>query len=161
MDEKPRPKEARLLPRNLFLWLMGIGIYMSAWTLGVIVYSGNNHGEAVAHTMGLVTFSLFHVFYSLETANDTRTLFSSELLENSILIKTAGLSLLTIFLATSFGPLQRLLDTVDLTLEQWALAAGAAATIIVVEEIRKFIKRSRTPEPATVEAAPAPAAAAA
>ena len=161
MEETPRPKDTRLLPRNLFLWLMGIGIYMSVWTLGVIVYSGNNHGEAVAHTMGLVTFSLFHVFYSLETANDTRTLFSSELLENSILIKTAGLSLLTIFLATSFGPLQRLLDTVDLTLEQWALAAGAASTIIVVEEIRKFIKRSRSPEPVVTESKPAPAAAAA
>ena len=35
--------------------------------------------------MGLVTFSVFHVFYSLETANAKRTLFSSELFENSIL----------------------------------------------------------------------------
>ena len=67
------------------------------------------YGDVVAHTMGLVTFSLFHLFSSLETSNDTRTLFSSELLDNPILLKTAGLSLLTIFLATSFGPLQRLL----------------------------------------------------
>jgi Ca2+-transporting ATPase len=160
MEERPRPKEARLLPRNLFVWLMLIGLYMAAWTLGVIVWS-DMYGDIVAHTMGLVTFSLFHVFYSLETSNDTRTLFSSELLDNSILLKTAGLSLLTIFLATSFGPLQRLLDTVDLTLEQWAVCAAAAATIIVIEEVRKLIRRSRMPEPVVVETQPSPAAAAA
>ena len=65
--------------------------------------------------MGLVTFSLFHLFYSLETSNEERTLFSSELLENPILLKTSALSLLTIFLATTFGPLQRILDTVELS----------------------------------------------
>jgi len=160
MDELPRPKAARLLPRNLFIWLMLVGLYMAAWTLGVIVWS-DMYGDVVAHTMGLVTFSLFHVFYSLETANDTRTLFSSELIDNSILLKTAGLSLLTIFLATSFGPLQRLLGTVDLTLDQWAVAIAAAATIIVIEEVRKLIRRSRAPQPAIVETQPAPVPAAA
>ncbi len=145
------PRNPGFCPRNLFIWLMLIGLYMAAWTLGVIVWS-DMYGDIVAHTMGLVTFSLFHVFYSLETSNDTRTLFSSELIDNSILLKTAGLSLLTIFLATSFGPLQTLLGTVDLTLEQWAIAAGAASTIIVIEEIRKLIRRSRAPQPADVEA---------
>ena len=42
-------------------------------------------------------------------------IFSSELLENPTLLKASALSLLTIFLATTFGPLQRLLDTVELT----------------------------------------------
>ena len=37
--------------------------------------------------MGLVTFSLFHLFFSLETANEERTIFSSELLENPTLLK--------------------------------------------------------------------------
>ena len=133
---------------------------MAAWTLGVIVWAGNNHGEAVAHTMGLVTFSLFHLFYSLETANAERTLFSSELLENPTLVKTTLLSVLTIFLAAAFGPLQRLLDTVDLSLEQWAICIGAGATIIVVEEIRKFFRRRSNPAPAEAPVqAPAPAAA--
>ena len=31
------------------------------------------YDEVVAHTMGLVTFSLLHVFFSLETANEERT----------------------------------------------------------------------------------------
>ena len=61
--------------------------------------------------------SLFHLFYSLETANAERTLFSSELLENPILLRTSALSVVTIFLATAFGPLQRVLDTVELSPE--------------------------------------------
>ena len=97
--------------------------------------------------MGLVTFSLFHLFFSLETANEERTLFSSELLENPILLKTAGLSLLTIFLATTFGPLQRLLDTTDLTVEQWAICIAGAASIIVIEEVRKFISPAAVRRP--------------
>ena len=32
-----------------------------------------------------------------------------------MLVKTTALSILTIFLATAFGPLQRVLDTVELT----------------------------------------------
>ena len=57
--------------------------------------------------MGLVTFSFFNLFFSLETADPERTIFSSELLDNPMLLKTTGLSILTIFLATEFGPLQR------------------------------------------------------
>ena len=109
--------------------------------------------------MGLVTFSIFHLFYALETANAQRTLFSSELIENPILLRMAGLSALTIFLATSFGPLQRLLQTVDLTVEQWAVCIAGASTVIVIEEVRKFISRRRSPAaaPAVAAAAPVPA----
>jgi P-type Ca2+ transporter type 2C len=157
MDEAPRPKDQEILPRPLFLWLAGLGIFMGAGTLGVIVWAGNVHGDTVAHTMGLVTFSLFHLFYSLETANAERTLFSSELLENPTLVKTSALSLLTIFLATAFGPLQRLLDTVELTVDQWAICGIVAASIIVVEEVRKFIRRRRGSSlSASMQAAPAP-----
>jgi Ca2+-transporting ATPase len=159
MEEKPRPKDSVILPRPLFLWLVAVGLWMAGLTLGVIVLEGELRGPDAAHTMGLVTFSLFHLFYALETANAERTLFSSELIENPILLRMAGLSALTIFLATSFGPLQRLLDTIDLTVEQWALCLVAAATIIVIEEIRKLIRRRRSPAPVAVAAAPAPAAA--
>ncbi len=109
--------------------------------------------------MGLVTFSLFHLFFSIETSDEERTIFSSELLENPMLLKTSALSLLTIFLATTFGPLQRVLDTVELTIEQWALCAVVAASIIVIAEARKFVRRRNvtaavaSPQPA--QAAPA------
>jgi Ca2+-transporting ATPase len=159
MDDRPRDKDARILPRSLFLWLLFIGLWMAVGTLGVIVWAVNSFDDTVAHTMGLVTFSIFHLFFSLETSDDDRTIFSSELLENKMLLRTTGVSILTIFLATAFGPLQRILDTIELSWEQWAICIAVAASIIVIEEVRKLIKgRSRAEEPAPAQPAAAAAA---
>ncbi len=143
MDEPPRSKDQPILPRPLAIWLFFVGLVFAAATLGVIVWASSAYDEAIAHTMALVTFSLFHVFFSLETADEDRTIFSSELIENPTLLKATGLSLLTILLATTFGPLQRLLDTVELSVDQWAISIAVAASIIVVAEIRKFFRRRR------------------
>ena len=87
MEEAPRPKDQEILPAPA-VPLAGRGRHLHGrGTLGVIVWAGNKYDDTVAHTMGLVTFSLFHLFYSLETANAERTLFSSELLENPILLQ--------------------------------------------------------------------------
>ena len=81
----------------------------------------------------------------LETADEERTIFSSQLLENGTLLKASGLSLLTIFLSTTFGPLQRMLDTTELTVQQWALCIVVAFSVVVIAEIRKFFRRRRAP----------------
>ena len=126
-------------------WLVFAGLVFAASTLALIVWATNEFDETIAHTMGLVTFSFFHIFFSLETANEERTLFSSELFDNPTLLKSTGLSILTVFLATTFGPLQRILDTDELTVEQWGLCLLVAAVILVVCEIRKLLIRRRAP----------------
>ena len=51
-----------------------------------------------------------------------------------------GLSVLTIILAVEFGFLQRLLDTVSLSADQWAICIVVALSLVLVEEVRKFLK---------------------
>ena len=145
MEEPPRPKDQRILPRPLFIWLVFVGLVFAAPTLAVIAWASQAFDEVVAHSMGLVTFSMFHLFFSLETADEERTIFSSQLLENGTLLKASGLSLLTIFLSTTFGPLQRMLDTTELTVQQWALCIVVAFSVVVIAEIRKFFRRRRAP----------------
>jgi Ca2+-transporting ATPase len=145
MEDAPRSKDEKVLPRALAIWLLFVGLVFAVPTLALIVWATNEYDEVVAHTMGLVTFSLFHVFFSLETANEQRTVFSSEILENPTLLKASGLSVLTIFLATTFGPLEHILDTTELTVGQWALCIVIAASIIVVAEVRKLIQRRAAP----------------
>ena len=145
MEDPPRSKDARILPGPLMAWLVFAGLIFAAGTLALMVWATDQFDETIAHTMGLVTFSFFHIFFSLETANEERTLFSSELFDNPTLLKSTGLSVLTVFLATTFGPLQRILDTGELTVEQWGLCLLIASVIIVVCEIRKLLIRRRQP----------------
>jgi Ca2+-transporting ATPase len=153
MAEPPRPRDAVLLPRQLMIWLVFVGLVFAVVTLPMLVLAGDRYGEVVAHTMGLVTFSLLHLFFSLETADEERTIFSSQLIENPTLLKASGLSVLTVFLATTFGPLQRILDTTELSPEQWAICVVAAASIIVVAEVRKVFRRRRLPQAAVPQIA--------
>ncbi len=157
MDDPPRPKDRPILPRRLSAWLVINGLIMAVGTLGVIVWSTNTFSETVAHTMGLTTFSLYNLFFSLETANEDRSLFSSELLENPMLVKTSFASLIAIIAATELGFFHRLLDTVSLTLDQWVVCAAVAASIIVICEVKKLLHIRVTEEVAVpaVEAASA------
>src|SRR6187200_3170012 len=150
MEDAPRPKDAQIRPRPLFLLLDFIGLVFAAVTLPLIVWAEGAYDGVVVHPMGLVTFSLFHVLFSLETADEDRTIFSSQLIENPTLLKASGLSLLTVFLATTFGPLQRLLDTTELSPTQWAICIVLPFSIVVITEVRKVFRRRNAARAAEV-----------
>ena len=88
-------------------WLVFCGLVMAAGTLGVLAWADANFGDAIARTMGVTTFSLFRLFSSLETADESESLFSGSILGNRPLLIATGLSVLTIILATELGFLQR------------------------------------------------------
>ena len=152
MDAPPRPKRRSILPGPLMAWLVICGLVMAVGTLGLSVYAKNTWDEGVARTMGFITFSLFHLWFSLETADPKRSMFASELLENPTLLKATIASVVTIFLAATFAPLERILQTSDLTLDQWLLCIAVSLTIVVVAEAKKLLGVQVGGE---VEAAPA------
>ena len=51
------------------------------------------------------------------------------------------MSVLTLILATVFGPFQKFLSTTSLDLQQWLICIGAALPIIIASEIRQAIRR--------------------
>jgi Ca2+-transporting ATPase len=127
---------------------------MSVGTLGVISWATGAYGEAVARTMGLTVFSLMNIAFALETSNEERSLFSTEILDNPTLLKGAGLALLATILAVELDLLNRILDTVNLNFEQWAICVVAALLVIVVAEVKKLLK-IQTSDVAQPVAAPA------
>ena len=120
---------------------------MAVGTLGLVAWAEGAYGVAVAHTMGLATFSIFNVFFSLETADEERTLLSSQLLENPVLLRATAFSAVAIVAATELGLLQRLLDTVDLDTRQWGLCLLVAASILVICEVKKLLRIRTDVEP--------------
>ncbi len=161
MQDAPRPPKRPILPRRLMTWVIVGGLVMAAVTLGVISWATTEYGEAVARTMGLTVFSLCQVWFAIETSDEDRSAFSVETLRNSTLMKSVGGALLVTVLATELGFLNRLLDTVSLTVDQWLVCLVASLAVIVVAEARKLlhIRVTEVEEPAVVQAAPAPAAA--
>ncbi len=148
MEEKPRPKEQKILPRPLTIWLLVVGLVMGGGTLAVIAWATNAFGsDTIARTMGVTTFSLFRIASSLETADENRSVFSGYVLGNPALLKATGLSIVTIVLATELGLLKNVLDLTSLTGQQWLVCIGVALSLIVVEEVKKALKVRTEDEP--------------
>jgi Ca2+-transporting ATPase len=161
MQDAPRPPKRPILPRRLMTWVIFSGVVMAVVTLGVIAWATDAYGEAVARTMGLTVFSLCQIWFAIETSNEDRSAFSPETLRNPILVKVVLAALFVTWLATEFGPLNRLLDTVNLNVDQWLVCLVASLAVIVVAEARKLLKIRVTEveEPAQAAATAAPAAA--
>ena len=141
MDRKPRQPDQPILPRGLFVWLITAGLLMGAGTLGVLSWAEQNRTPAIAHTMGVVTFSLYALFFSIATKDERRTVFSLDTFSDKTFNIATGVSVLTLILTTVLGPLQQFLETTSLNIQQWAICTGTALSIIVVSEIRKAIRR--------------------
>src|SRR5499427_1578074 len=152
MERKPRRPERPILTRGLMIWLIVVGLVMGAGTLGVASWAEQERSAAIAHSMGLVTFSLFSLFFSITTRDEWQTAFSLDTFSDRTFNLATVASVLTLILATVLGPLQKLLETTSLDVQQWLICACVALSIIVVSEIRKAIRRRAAgPVPAGTE----------
>jgi P-type Ca2+ transporter type 2C len=70
MDRPPLPPTRPILPRGILAWLAFAGLLMATGTLSVISWAEQAHGLAVARTMGMVTFALFILFFSIESKDE-------------------------------------------------------------------------------------------
>jgi Ca2+-transporting ATPase len=53
-----------------------------------------------------------------------------------------------IYLGTTFSGFQRILDTTNLSLNQWLICILAGSAVVVASEIRRLVLRRRHPDPA-------------
>ena len=139
MRHRPRPVDERILTRSRWSAVVTAAVTMALGTLGVLEWAP----ESVAVTMAFNTFVLFQFFNILNARHDTQTVFHRDTLTNRWLwISLAAVILLQVGV-THLGPLQRLFDTTSISLTQWLVAALVATSVLWVEEIRKFIARTR------------------
>jgi Ca2+-transporting ATPase len=143
MERRPRQPDRPILTRGLMAWLIAVGLVMGTGTLSVISWAEQARTQTVAHTMGLVTFSLFALFFSIATKDERQTVFSLGTVSDKKFNIATGVSVLTLILATVFGPLQALLETTSLDVQQWLICISVALSAIVMSEIRKAVRRHR------------------
>jgi len=141
MARKPRPPDRPILTRGVIIWLVAAGLVMGAGTLGVASWADQERTVLVGHTMSVVTFSLATLFFSLTTRDERQTVFSLDTFSDRTLNIATIASVLTLILATVLGPLEKLLETTSLDVQQWLICIGVGLAIVVVSEIRKAIRR--------------------
>ena len=159
MAEKPRSPERPILPRRLFSYLAIAGLVIGASTLVTIWWATGAYGEAVARTMGVTVFSIANIWFAIETSDPEHSVFSGRLLQDTPLLKAVGLSVVAIIAANELGFLNRVLETVGLTMDQWLISIAVSLTILVVVEIVKALGLKPNEADAPIAPAAAPAAA--
>ena len=149
MERRPRDPEEPILPRPTMVWLVTIGLIIGVATLGVITWAEDAFDRPAALTMGVVTFSLASLLFSLATRDESRTVFTLDTLADTTLVRSTAASLVVLVLTTVLAPLQAFLDTVTLDPEQWLVCALAALPVLVASEIRVLVRRRRAPQRAS------------
>jgi Ca2+-transporting ATPase len=159
MAEEPRSPETPILARRLFGYLAIVGVIMGASTLVTIWWATGAYGEAVARTMGVTVFSFANIWYAIETSDPGHSVFAGRLLSDPPLLKAVGLSVVAIIAANELGILNRVLETVGLTMEQWIISIAVSLVVLVVVEVVKAIGVKPSEEEAVPAVSVEPAAA--
>ena len=107
----------------------------------VISWEDHAHGLAVARTMGMVTFALFSLFFSIESKDERDSAFSLGTFSDKTFPITTAVSFLLLLLSTVLGIFQTVMDTTRLDVPQWLICTTVALSIVAAAEIRKAARR--------------------
>ena len=143
MNASPRAPDAHILSLGR-LWRLALyGLTMAVGTLAAYAWgeqAGNGGGgHAYAMTLAFTTFVLFQFFNIFNARAESGTAFNRQFFSNGKLwLALAGVVGLQVAVV-HWGPAQAVFDTVDLSLNDWLLAAAIGASVLVLEEARKLL----------------------
>ncbi|MEY3365705.1 MAG: hypothetical protein RIS71_442 [Actinomycetota bacterium] len=147
MQRRPRPMSERILTKSRWVAVSFASVIMAGGTLLVLAFAPGDAAKAgvatVAGTMAFNTFVLFQFFNILNVRNDRLTVFRRETLRNRNLWGALVAVISLQIGVTHWGPMQRLFDTTSISLVQWGVCALVASTVLWLEELRKFVVRTR------------------
>jgi Ca2+-transporting ATPase len=141
MDRPPRPPDRPILTRGLIAWLAFVGLLMAIGTLSVISWADHAHGLVIARTMGMVTFALFNLFFSIESKDERDSAFSLDTYSDKTFLITTSVSFVLLVLSTGLGIFQTVMNTTTLDIRQWLICTAVALSIVAAAEVRKAVSR--------------------
>ena len=144
MDRPPLPPSLPILTRALIIWLASAGLLMAIGTLAVISWADQAHGLTIARTMGMVTFALFILFFSIESKDERDSALSLDTFSDKTFIITTSGSFVLLVLSTVLSIFHTVLKTVRIDVRQWLICTAVALSIVVAAEIRKAVLRRTT-----------------
>ena len=141
-DQKWMRKAHIRLVDGQLLWKMAFAaIPMALGSLFVfLLFKEVNLG--LARTMALVTLGMFQWFNAWNCRSDTKSIFQLGLFTNKWLVLATGVVFILQLMLLHVPFLQKIFATQPLNVYQWIFIAIISSSIIVLEEMRKWIVRS-------------------
>lgn len=141
MQAPPRPRQETILTWWRLGRLLGGSVVMAAGTLGILCYGLQTGSQPHALTLAFTTFVLSQLFNLLNVRAGSGTIFTSHLFRNPRLWLALATVLALQVIAITWPFAQAIFRTTPLSLADWGLAAAVAATLLLVEEVRKGLRR--------------------
>src|SRR2546430_11715727 len=104
MERRPRPPSQPILTGGVVIWLVSVGLVMATGTLNLVSWAEQAHTLALARTMGVVVFSLFNLFFSLESRDRREAVLSLLAFADPARIVRTAAALLLLDPATALAP---------------------------------------------------------
>ncbi len=140
MSEEYRSKNNKLFDSLMITRLISMSIIMALITLTLF----NNYlpfGIEKATTIAITTLTVLNVFNMFNVRSHIKSIFNKSFLNNKYLI-IATLIASLLYILSIYNPLmQDILKTSPLDLEDWFIIISISVSIIIIEEIRKYVYR--------------------
>lgn len=98
---------------------------------------------AKAWSISLTTLAVFQWFNAWNCRSESRSIFQMNPFSNKSLLGATAVVALLQFSALHVGFIQKILNTTELSLNEWLTIIPIASSILVVEEVRKFFYRRK------------------
>jgi P-type Ca2+ transporter type 2C len=145
MDRAPRSRDDAILTGRRLVRIVVSAVVITVGTLAVFIGAGGPDGvqRDTALTMAFSTFVLFQLVNSFCVRTGDRSVFSRYSLSNRPLLYALVVVVAMQFLIVHVGFLQDVFRTVPLTATEWAWVLLTPLSLLVVEELRGLVMRTR------------------
>jgi len=141
MQDPPRRPGEKILTMHRLIHLLFYGSMMTVGTLWIFNVAYADGPAERAFTLAFTTFVLFQVFNVFNARSERGSALTQNFFKNINLWLALGGVVLIQVTMVMWEPAQDVLHTTALSGTDWLLATGTAASILVIEEGRKFVVR--------------------
>ena len=155
MSKKPRNPKRRIMDKNLVLKVIMIGSMIGIGSLFLfyktLINGGWYFGEVLdagsllylhATTITFASIMMFQMVNAFNAKTETESVFKAGIFKNIFLLIAVASSILMTIAIAYFPFFNQVLHTAPLTLNDWEWIIGFSLSLLVIEEIRKFIVRT-------------------
>lgn len=143
LEQQPRSLTEGVLDKVMWVRVVVTGLWMGLITLFVYNHALGELGYDLEHarTLALTTMVMFNFFQVMNARTERRSLFTINPLRNKFLVFGSIATLLLHWGAMSWSVSAGILGMTALSAMDWLVCLGLGATIVVVVEIDKAIRR--------------------